>query len=316
MSHILYILHVFQVCFKDFANKISDARRSADSGHIDKIEADTEKLIGNSAYGSMLLNVNKHKTISYQTSSRALTREINKKTFHHLSVIGDDMFEVYNNKSRVVHKMPVHLGFFILQYAKLRMISFYYDFLDVFVGRKSFSYLQMDTDSAYISIAGKFLEEVIKPEYTATYKQMMSKSCDDKIIYEPTLNNPHFWLPRSCCRVHAMYDARTPGLFKLEFSGDAMICLSSKTYCVKGQDNLKFSCKGISKRQLNRDKLFELYYNVLSTGVSQSSTNIGFRLINGHMKTYKQVRCGFTYEYWKRVVLEDGVTTAPLDIWL
>ena len=40
----------------------------------------------------------------------------------------------------------------------------------------------------------------------------------------------------------------------------------------------------------------------------------GFRVVNNSMYTYEQVRDGFSYFYSKRKVLDDGVTTIPLDI--
>ena len=44
-------------------------------------------------------------------------------------------------------------------------------------------------------------------------------------------NNVH-WFPRTCCGKHAKFDKRTPGLFKLEYEGDEMIGLCSKSYVV------------------------------------------------------------------------------------
>ena len=34
------------------------------------------------------------------------------------------------NKSVVKYTLPLHIGFFVYQYAKLRMLQFYYDFVD------------------------------------------------------------------------------------------------------------------------------------------------------------------------------------------
>ena len=37
------------------------------------------------------------------------------------------------------------MGFFVYQYAKLQMLSFYYDLVDRYVDRKDFCILEMDT---------------------------------------------------------------------------------------------------------------------------------------------------------------------------
>ena len=92
---------------------------------------------------------------------------------------------------------------------------------------------------------------------------------------------------------------------------DRIIGLSSKTYyCFGAYD--KFSCKGVNKKTNDINK--EKYVNVLLTKQSSAGLNKGFRVVNNSMYTYEQVRDGFSYFYPKRKVLEDGVTTMPLDI--
>lgn len=39
----------------------------------------------------------------------------------------------------IIFDLPIQLGYFILQYAKLRMLQFYYDFMDSHVNRKDFN---------------------------------------------------------------------------------------------------------------------------------------------------------------------------------
>ena len=43
-------------------------------------------------------------------------------------------------------------------------------------------------------------------------------------------------------------------------------------------------------------------------------TNKGFRVVDNSMITYVQQKKGLSYYYYKRQVLEDGVTTVPLII--
>ena len=57
----------------------------------------------------------------------------------------EDFFEVEKAKKLLNINLPIQIGFFILQYAKLRMLQFYYDFLDAYVDRKDFAYCEMDT---------------------------------------------------------------------------------------------------------------------------------------------------------------------------
>jgi len=41
----------------------------------------------------------------------------------------------------------------------------------------------------------------------------------------------HNWFPRDDTQEYTIYDNRTPGLFKVEFSGDGMVCLAPKMFC-------------------------------------------------------------------------------------
>ena len=92
-----------------------------------------------------------------------------------------------------------------------------------------------------------------------------------------------------------------------------MVSLCSKTYYVEGEDgNAKYSCKGLQKRGNTISK--DTYLNVLQHKTSGSGVNKGFRLKDNAMYTYIQEKCAFSYFYPKRKVLDDGVTTRPLDI--
>ena len=58
----------------------------------------------------------------------------------------------------------MQIGFFVYQYAKLRMLQFYFDFMDKYLDRRDFQYCEMDTDSAYIAIAGPSVDSLVKLE--------------------------------------------------------------------------------------------------------------------------------------------------------
>ena len=198
------------------------------------------------------------------------------------------------SKKAIQLDLPLQIGCFVYQYAKLRMLEFYYDFMDTFVDRRDFQYCSMDTDSAYMALSADSLDAVIKPHMQERYHA-----------------ERHLWFPRNDTPEHAAYDKRTPGLFKEEFVGDGIVALCSKTYYCYGRDD-KYSCKGINKKLNNITK--DTYMDVLLTKKSGSGTNRGFRTVDNRMYTYLQQRRGFSYFYPKRKVLADGVSTAPLDL--
>ena len=118
--------------------------------------------------------------------------------------------------------LPIQIRYLILQYAKLRMLQFYYDYLDVYVDRGDFAYCEMDTDSAYMALSGPTFASIVKPDMKDAYQRALTGCCRDNVDPE--------WFPHTCCTKHAKYDKRTPGLFKVEYEGHMMIDLFSKTY--------------------------------------------------------------------------------------
>ena len=302
-------------CFQKFTDEVTMSRRAADSNPETKILADTNKLIGNSAYGVVLMRNDRHRRIKYINDSSRLSAEFNKFSFTRCEKIDDKLYELQHAKTRISHDLPLHLGFFILQYAKLRLLEYYYDFLDYYGDRRDFQFICCDTDSAYIALSTNTLRESVRNNLLLEFDSSVSQHCGRR-DYKPTLNNSRPFLQRNCCENDMSYDARTPGLFKVECSGQGIIALSSKTYCVKTLTSPKVSCKGVNKSSLDRNTVYTMYKNVLFTKMSQYALNRGIRLLNNTMITYEQKRCGFRYSYWKRKLSEDGVSTTPLEICL
>ena len=139
LAHGLVVDRVYQIveyspkpCFQHFGESVSTARRNGDVDPDKSIIADTMKLLGNSAYGKTVTNVDKHRDVRYCTEV-GTSRLISNKRFRQLDVVTDDAHEVTSSKARVTYDLPHHIGFFVYQYAKLRMLEFYYDFVDRYV---------------------------------------------------------------------------------------------------------------------------------------------------------------------------------------
>lgn len=198
----------------------------------------------------------------------------------------------------------------VLNLAKLSLLRFYYDMLDHWACRKDFQLLFCDTDSIYIAHTGRqHWDEIIQPEYRAEYDQQVNGSC-----HLDQVDAKEFWFPRTCCTVHKAYDKRCPGLYKVEYTGDNFIGLSSKTYvCSGGVCGQKMSSKGLQKKTL-KNNAYSRFERVLTTQQSDGVQNMGFRLFNTKMYTYIQRRLGLSYYYCKRRVQADGVSTKTLDV--
>ena len=136
LAHGLVVDRVYQIveyepkpCFRRFGESVSAARRAGDADPDKAIIADTMKLLGNSAYGKTVTNVDRHRDVTYCTEV-GTSSCIDNKRFRQLDVVTEDAYEITSNKARVTYDLPHHIGFFVYQYAKLRMLEFYYDFVD------------------------------------------------------------------------------------------------------------------------------------------------------------------------------------------
>ena len=283
-----YISYTSGRPFKWFPEEVSGARRAADQNKNKKQLGDTAKLKGNSFYGKMIENLEKHMNTKFTTDEKLIDKIFRSPYFDDLEEISNGAFEVSQRKRRVTITRPYQCGVAVYQLAKLRMLEFYYDFVDKFCDRRDFEVIQMDTDSLYMALSAKDFDDIIKPDLKELYK-------DEK---------PN-WL------VTDEYSKRVPGLFKPEFKGKRMIALTSKCYFAdNGEESIpKFSCKGVSRRQNKMS--WERYKNALF-GALDKVINIGFRKKENHIVTYEQTKLGLSAYYDKRVVHENGIHTSGL----
>ena len=68
-------------------------------------------------------------TVTKYLSDKKTHSAINSKLFKRLNHITDQLYEVELVKSEIENREPIIVGFFILKYAKLRMLELYYNFL-------------------------------------------------------------------------------------------------------------------------------------------------------------------------------------------
>ena len=280
-------------CFYELTKEISDARRAGDVDKSKEIIGDTCKLIGNSLYGKTIENRENHSKVVYCEEDK-VEKYINKCNFKSLDCIGKTQYEVVLNKTTIDMNLPIQIGCAVYQLAKLRMLEFYYDFIDYYVERKDFEMLEMDTDSAYLALSGE-LSDIIKPH-----------------LKEDFLENEWKWFGRNDSPANKLIDRRTPGLFKQEFKGSQMICLTSKAYYILGEngDKNKFSCKGVNKSNNQID--INVYKNVLDSKKSSIAVDRGFGMFNNRIMSYLQANTGLSYFYDKRKVCDDGISLRTL----
>ena len=88
-----------------------------------------------------------------------------------MTELPDGYYEVERTKPSINLNIPIHVGVFILNYAKLRMLKFYYDCVDKYLSHEDFIYCEMDTDPVYMTMSGDSFEELIKPELREEFEK-------------------------------------------------------------------------------------------------------------------------------------------------
>ena len=87
-------------------------------------------------------------------------------------------------KRKINWALSLQIGYLVYQYTKLRILQFYYDFLDKFVSREDFQLLEMDTDSLYMARSHERFEDVVRPhlreQFYIEYSQWFpGQACDE-----------------------------------------------------------------------------------------------------------------------------------------
>ena len=274
--------------FSWFVNEVANNRRKGDAEKDKALLAEVFKLLGNSAYGKFIEAVERHTNTIYTCDEEEVDKSLRSARFKTLEEIGP-AYKVELRKIKINIDRPFQVGIVVYQLAKLRMLQFYYEFLDFYLDRRDFELIQMDTDSMYFALSRERLEDAIRPGYETQFEEEKKR-----------------WLAWN------KWSNREPGLFKLEKEGTHAIALCSKCYHIKDQatGQAKVSSKGVNKRQNEmRLKRFERAL----AGDRDVVVNRGFRMRDGSMYTYEQRKLGLSAYYDKRWVLPDGIHTEPLE---
>ena len=245
--------------------QVAQVRLDGDRDKDKALITETMKLIGNSSYGKLITNKEKHHDVIY-VNENEIGKEIMDNHFYDMTELPNGYYEVEKTKQKINLDLPIHLGVFILNYAKLRMLEFYYDCVDKYLSREDFEMVEMDTDSNYLGITAENVEDLIDPKLREEFER-----------------EKHDWFVTPL----APQGKRTPGLFKVEFKGD----------------KIKFSMKGVNKGQFKNP--MPHYEHVLNTKENFRACNSGIRTKDQSMVTYRQYKNALTYFYPKRKVLED-----------
>ena len=174
----------------------------------------------------MIEDLGRHKKTKFTLEEWVVDKALRSPFFDDLEEIGG-AYEIKELERTVMIKRTYQCGIAVYQLAKLRMLEFYYDFLDKYFSRQDFELCYMDADSLYLATSDDSLDEIAKPE------MKQANEADKKN-----------WLATDKFR------ERTPGLFQTEVVGTRGVWLTAKCYLVQNEafNENKNSCKCVSKK--------------------------------------------------------------------
>ena len=103
--------------FNSFVESVVDPRRAGDENTLSKVETETMKLLGN----NQIFDRSKYTRTKYLADEKT-NKLIKKLLFMRLTIVAEGLELV---KSTIEHCESNIVGFFILQYAKLRRLELY-----------------------------------------------------------------------------------------------------------------------------------------------------------------------------------------------
>ena len=214
-------------CFNKFVQSAVDARREGDENPNSSVVAETKKLLANSSYGYQIMDRSRH-TVTKFLNDEKTHGAINPKLFKRLDHINDQLYEVELAMAEIEHRERIIVGFFILQYAKHRILELYYNFFERFYDVNKFGESEMHTDSLYLALSEKELYDCIREKSKTEWELVRTEDCKDDFTANATTN----FFPRNCCTKHMKHDKREPGLFKEEFRCTKCCVYAAKPFVV------------------------------------------------------------------------------------
>ena len=110
--------HIPNPAFSSFMTQIAQCHLEGDRDKDKALIVEMSKLIGNSSYGRMITNKEKHHDIVYVDQSEIRT-EIIDNHFYDMTELPDGYYKVEKTKKKINLDLPIHISVFILNYAKL-----------------------------------------------------------------------------------------------------------------------------------------------------------------------------------------------------
>ena len=248
---------------KQYIDRNTEFRMKANND----FEKDYYKLLNNSFYGKTMKNVGNRRDIRLVNTENRRSKLASKPNYHGTKYISEDLLIMEMKQREVYMNKPLYLGQAILDYSKMLMYEFWYDYLRPMY-KDQIELCYMDTDSFIIYV-----------ETDDFYKDISSdvNKWFDTSNYSKDINRT----------LEKVKNKKIIGKLKDELGGLIMseFCAHrAKTYAYKLDNNDEVKkAKGTKKCVIQN----QLTFNVLFNKVPMIKSQFGFRSRNHEIYTEK-----------------------------
>ena len=110
------------------------------------------KLMNNAVFGKTMENIGKHRNINLITNEEEYLKTVMRPNFKSGVLFGENLMGCEMGKIKVVMNKPVYLGQAILDFSKIVMYEFHYNYMKQKYNDNRIQLCYMDTDSLVYSI--------------------------------------------------------------------------------------------------------------------------------------------------------------------
>ena len=237
-------------------------------------------------------NVRARVNVKFVTNERSYKLLVKKPGYKRNIIMSDvnKIVGVEMQKESVKLNKPIYLGFCILEYSKLLMQEFHYDYIKKRYGNKA-QLLFTDTDSLCYNIKTDDI-----------YKDMLE---DEDLFDFSNYPEDHPNFSNKNKKVVGKMKDECAKRILTEFCG-----LKSKVYSLKFDDgSYKNTCKGVQKCVTKDDITFDDYVHTLNTKISQTNKVTRIMSTKHNISLVSQNKISLSCYDDKRYILDDGITT-------
>ncbi|XP_053210240.1 uncharacterized protein LOC128394030 [Panonychus citri] len=251
------------------------------------------KLLVNAIYGKSIEDVRKHSEIKLETSLDGAMKQMQKPLVERFFILDEHKALFKMRRKSVLLNKPIFAGFTVLEISKLHMYQLHYEIFKVYYG-DNIELLYTDTDSFIYSIKTNNLYNDFN------YLSDIFDFSDYPSEHQSGLKNDNH--------------KKKLGYLKDEMNGKNIlefIALKSKVYCLKTDETVKKTAKGVQKAVLKKMITFDDYKTSLDSHNLLYHEMRSLRSFQHNIKSIQSRKLALNPFDDKRYLLENGVDTLP-----